>query len=148
MIFLPKICLKVFVSTYSTHTYIVFFQHYFSTKLTFEVWSNMIIVFFVFCKLLIDFLKLSSAGSVEALSLQTQKYLCHTYLTVHCLKIFKRIIICSLPVFCSPWLNLTWSPQISGQNKSDAREPEGLVKITYGIVALASFLFKRAGNSN
>ena len=37
-------------------------------------------------------------------------------------------------------------PQISGQNKSEAREPEGLVKITYGIVA--SSLFKKAGNSN
>ena len=46
----------------------------------------------------------------------------------------------------SPRLILTRSPQISGQNKSEAREPEGLVKIAYGIVA--SFLFKRAGNSN
>ena len=27
---------------------------------------------------------------------------------------------------------LTRSPQISGQNKSEAREPEGMVKITYG----------------
>ena len=35
---------------------------------------------------------------------------------------------------------------ISGQNKSEAREPEGRVKITYGIVA--SSLLKRAGNSN
>ena len=41
---------------------------------------------------------------------------------------------------------LTRSPQISGQNKSEAREPEGLVKMTYGIVAIS--LFKRAGNSN
>ena len=55
-------------------------------------------------------------------------------------------IICSLPVLCSPQLILTRSPQISGQNKSEAREPEGLVKITYGIVA--SSLFRRAGNSN
>ena len=47
---------------------------------------------------------------------------------------------------CSPRLILTRSPQISGQNKSEAREPEGLVKISYGIVA--SSLFKRAGNSN
>ena len=46
----------------------------------------------------------------------------------------------------SPRLILTRSPQISGQNKSEAREPEGLVKITYGIVD--SSLFKRAGNSN
>ena len=44
--------------------------------------------------------------------------------------------------FCSPRLTLTTSLQISGQNKSEAIEPEGLVKITYGIVA--SFLFKRA----
>ena len=36
---------------------------------------------------------------------------------------------------------LTRSPQISGQNKSEAREPEGMVKITYGIVA--SFLKER-----
>ena len=41
---------------------------------------------------------------------------------------------------------MTRSPLISGKNKSEAREPEGLVKITYGIVA--SSLFKRAGNSN
>ena len=41
---------------------------------------------------------------------------------------------------------LTRSPQISGQNKSEAREPEGLVKITYGI--FASSVFKSAGNSN
>ena len=34
---------------------------------------------------------------------------------------------------------LTRSPQISGQNKSEAREPEGLVKITYGIVASSIF---------
>ena len=38
-----------------------------------------------------------------------------------------------------PRLILTRSPQISGQNKSEGREPEGLVKITYGI---------GAGNSN
>ena len=43
-------------------------------------------------------------------------------------------------------LILTRTPQISGQNKSEAREPEGLVKITYGF--FASSLFKRAGNSN
>ena len=55
-------------------------------------------------------------------------------------------IICSLSVLCSPQLILTRSPQISGQKKSEAREPEGLVKITYGIVA--SSLLKRAGNSN
>ena len=58
----------------------------------------------------------------------------------------KKRIIFSLPVLCSPRLILTRSPQISDQNKSVAREPEGLVKITYGIVA--SSLFKRAGNSN
>ena len=40
-------------------------------------------------------------------------------------------------------LILRRSPQISGQNKSEARELEGLVKITYGIVA--SSLFKSAG---
>ena len=55
-------------------------------------------------------------------------------------------IICSLSVLCSPQLFLTRSPQISGQNMSEARVPEGLVKITYGIVASA--LFKRVGNSN
>ena len=43
-------------------------------------------------------------------------------------------------------LILTRYPQISGQNNSEAREPEGLVKIIYGIIA--SPLFKRAGNSN
>ena len=58
----------------------------------------------------------------------------------------KNNIIWSLSVLCSPWLILTKSPQISGQNKSEAREPEGLVKLTYGIVA--SSLFERAGNSN
>ena len=41
--------------------------------------------------------------------------------------ILKKIIICSLSVL-SPRLILTRSPQISGQNKSEAREPEGLVK--------------------
>ena len=59
---------------------------------------------------------------------------------------FKKRIICSLSVLCSQRLILTRSPQISGQNKSEAREPERLVKITFGIVA--SSLFKRAGNSN
>ena len=59
---------------------------------------------------------------------------------------FKKRTTSYLPVLCSPWLILTRSPQISGQNKSEDREPEGLVKITYGIVA--SSLFKRAGNSN
>ena len=59
---------------------------------------------------------------------------------------FRKIISCSLSVLCSPRITLTRSPQISGQNKLEAREPEGLVKITYGIVA--SSLFKRAGNSN
>ena len=38
---------------------------------------------------------------------------------------------------------MTRSPLISGQNKSEAREPEGLVKITYGFVA--SSPFKRDG---
>ena len=47
---------------------------------------------------------------------------------------------------CSPQLVLTRSPQKSGQYKSEAREPEGMVKITYGIVT--SSFFKRAGNSN
>ena len=41
---------------------------------------------------------------------------------------------------------MTYFDQILGQNKSEARESEGLVKITYGIVT--SSLFKRAGNSN
>ena len=41
---------------------------------------------------------------------------------------------------------MTRSLQISDQNKSEARELEGLVKITYGSVAIS--LFKRAGNSN
>ena len=54
-------------------------------------------------------------------------------------QIFTKIIICSLSVLCSPRLILTRSPQISGQNKSEAREPEGLVKITYGMM-LAPFL--------
>ena len=68
-------------------------------------------------------------------------------LLVHTVQNFKKIIIiCSLFFLCSPGLILTRSPQISGQNKSEAREVEGLVKITYGIVA--SSLFKRAGNSN
>ena len=53
----------------------------------------------------------------------------------------KKRIICSLSVLCFPQLILTRSPQISGQNKSEAREPEGLVKIYYGIVA--NSLFKR-----
>ena len=61
-------------------------------------------------------------------------------------KFKKKIIICSLSVLCFPQIILTRSSQISGQNKSKARKPEGVVKITYGIVA--SFLFKRAGNSN
>ena len=51
----------------------------------------------------------------------------------------KNRIICSLSVLFSPRLILTISPQISGQNKSEARDPEGLVKITYGIFA-SSFL--------
>ena len=59
---------------------------------------------------------------------------------------FKKRSICSLSVLRFPRLILTRSSQISGQNKSEAREPEGLVKITYGFVA--SSLFKRAGNSN
>ena len=61
-------------------------------------------------------------------------------------KIEKEKSICSLSVLCSSQLILNRSPQISGQNKSEARELEGLVKITYGIVA--SSLFKKAGNSN
>ena len=62
----------------------------------------------------------------------------------HCSKLKKYIFALSL--LCSPQLILTRSPQISGQNRSEAREPEGLVKITYGIVTIP--LFKRAGNSN
>ena len=60
-------------------------------------------------------------------------------------KLEKKIIY-SLSVLCSPRLSLTRSPQISDQNKSEAREQEGLVEITYGIAA--SSFFKRAGNSN
>ena len=45
-----------------------------------------------------------------------------------------------------PGLTLTRSFKISDQNKSEAREPEGLVKVTFGIVA--SSLFKRVENSN
>ena len=56
-----------------------------------------------------------------------------------------QLFVLSL-VLCSPRLILTKFPQISGQNKSEAREPEGLVKKIYGIVA--SSLLKRAGNSN
>ena len=59
---------------------------------------------------------------------------------------FSKIIICSLSVLCFPRLILTRSPKISGQDKSEAREPEGLVKINSGIVT--SSLFKRAGNLN
>ena len=55
----------------------------------------------------------------------------------------KELFVLSL----SPRLILTKSPQISGQNKSEAREPEGLVNVTYGIVA-SYLLKKRAGNSN
>ena len=61
-------------------------------------------------------------------------------------KILKKRIICSLSALFFPQLILTRSPQISGQNKSEAREPAGLVKIPYGFVT--SSLFKRAGNSN
>ena len=50
----------------------------------------------------------------------------------------KSFALCSL-------FSTNYFDQIS-PNKSEAREPEGLVKITYGIVA--SSLFKRAGNSN
>ena len=46
----------------------------------------------------------------------------------------KKIIICSLSVLRSLRLILTRCPQISGQKKSEAREQEELVKITYGIV--------------
>ena len=66
-----------------------------------------------------------------------------TYITV---QNFQKIITSSLSVLCSPQLILTRSHQISDQNNSEAREPEGLVKITYGIVA--SSLFIREGNSN
>ena len=61
--------------------------------------------------------------------------------SLHCSKFKKKLF-----VLCFPPLILTISSQISGQNKSEAGEPDGLVKITYGIVA--SSLFKRAGNSN
>ena len=61
-------------------------------------------------------------------------------------KFFKRELLVLSLFSVPPRLILTRSPQISGQNKSEAREPEGLVKITYGIVA--SSLFKRVGNSN
>ena len=59
---------------------------------------------------------------------------------------FTKRIICSLSALFFPQLILTRSPQISGQNKSEAREPAGLVKITSDIVA--SSLFKKEGNSN
>ena len=68
---------------------------------------------------------------------------CYYTTSPHCSKLKKIYYLFSL---CSPRLILTRSLQISGPYKSEAREPEGLVKITYGIVA--SFLFKRAGNSN
>ena len=63
----------------------------------------------------------------------------------HYSKFKKKLFVLSL--FSVPH-DLFWPdlPQIPGQNKSEAREPEGLVKITYGIVA--SSIFKRAGNSN
>ena len=48
--------------------------------------------------------------------------------------------------FLSAYITLRKLGPILSQNKSEAREPEGLVKITYGIVA--SSLFKTAGNSN
>ena len=61
----------------------------------------------------------------------------HSY---HCTKLKKENYLFSL---CSPGLILTRSPQISRQNKSEASEPERLVKITYGIVA--SSLLKKSG---
>ena len=91
-------------------------------------------------------------------------YLCYNKTCVQCCKICAELIIFlesdkktnwpstiailfkKLFVLCFSRLILTRSAQISGQNNSDAREPEGVVKITYGIVA--SSLFKRAGNSN
>ena len=65
-----------------------------------------------------------------------------TYTVQH----FEKRITCSLSVLHSPRLILTRSPQISGQSKSEAGEPEGLVKITCGIVA--NSFFKRVVNSN
>ena len=44
----------------------------------------------------------------------------------HCLK---KIIICSLSVFCSPWLILTISPQISVQNKSEVKITNGFLRM-------------------
>ena len=66
------------------------------------------------------------------------------FLKVALFKILKKII-CSLSVLCSLF-PMTYFGQRFGQNKSEARELEGLVKITYGFVA--SSPFKRAGNSN
>ena len=43
---------------------------------------------------------------------------------------------------CSPQLILTRSLQISGQNKSEAREPQGLLKILK-VLSLAPFLKER-----
>ena len=58
-------------------------------------------------------------------------------------KIKKKNYMFSL---CSPRLFLTRSLQISGQNKSEARELERLVKITYGFWRIE--IFGLAGNSN
>ena len=51
----------------------------------------------------------------------------------------KELCICSLSVLCSLRLILTKPPEISGQKKSEAREPEGLVKIPYSIVTSSLF---------
>ena len=77
----------------------------------------------------------------------TSLYLCKEWNEVSStVQNLKKNYLFSLSVLCSSRLILTKDHQISGQNKSEAREPEGLVKIIYGFVA--SSLFKRAGNSN
>ena len=53
----------------------------------------------------------------------------------------KSKMLTSSSVLCSPRPIFIRSPQISGPNKSEAREPEELVKITYVFVeSLAPFL--------
>ena len=64
----------------------------------------------------------------------------------HCSKFKKKRITWSLSDCSSPCLILTKSPQISGQNKSEACKPEELVKITNGFLRME--IFALAGNSN
>ena len=71
----------------------------------------------------------------------------HYYCLCTLFKILKKELLdLSLSDCSSPCLILTKSPQISGQNKSEACKPEELVKITN--VFLRMEIFALAGNSN